>query len=60
MTVPQLTGDTKAIQKLKSSKTVENLGLFSRPDGCSNTHMLQMREKTEDWTERVKNGALPM
>ena len=36
MTAPQLTGDTKAIQLIKSSKAVKNLGLFSRPDGCSN------------------------
>ena len=42
MTVPQLTRKAKTIQLLKSSKAVKNLGLFSRPDGCSNRHMLQM------------------
>ena len=59
MTVPQLTGDAKAIKLLKSSKAMENLGLFARPDGCSDKHMTQMKERMEDWTVRVKNGALP-
>ena len=40
MTVPQLLGDTKTIKLLKSSEAVKNLGLFSRPDGCSERHML--------------------
>ena len=59
MTVPQLTGDAKAIQLLKLSNAVENLGLFVRPDGCSDRHMSQMKDGMEDWTVRVKNGALP-
>ena len=59
MTVPQLTGDAKAIKLLKSSKAVENLGLFSSPDGCRDKHMTQMKERMEDWTVRVKNVALP-
>jgi len=59
ITVPQLTGDAMAIQRLKSSKAVKNLGLFARPDGCSDKHMDQMKERMEDWTVRVKNGALP-
>ena len=49
MTVPQLTGDSKAVQLLKSSKAVENLGLFARPDGCSDKHMSQIKERIEDW-----------
>ena len=59
MTVPKSTGDAKAIQLLRSSKGVKNLGLFSHPDRCSNRHILQMRDRMEDWTKRVKNGALP-
>ena len=59
MTVPQLTGDAMTIKRLKSSKAVKNLGLFARPDGCSDKHMDQMKERLEDWTVRVKNGALP-
>ena len=34
MTVPHLTGNAKAIQLLKSSKALKNLGPFARPDGC--------------------------
>ena len=51
MTVPQLLGDAKTIELLKSSKAVKNLGLFSRPDGCSDRHMLQMQDMMEDWTK---------
>ena len=58
MTVPQLTGNTKAIKLLKSSEAVKNLGLFVMPDGCIDRHMLQMEDRMEDWTVRVKNGAL--
>jgi hypothetical protein len=54
MTVPQLTGDAKAIKRLKSSEAVKNLGLFARPDGRSDKHMSQMKERMEDWTVRVK------
>ena len=60
MTVPQLTGDAQAIQLLKSSEAVKNLGLFSCLNGYNDVHMLQMRERMEDWTKRVKNGALPI
>ena len=59
MTVPQLTGDAKAIKLLKYSEAVKNLGLFARPDGCSDKHITQMKERIEDWTVRIKNGALP-
>ena len=38
--VPQLIGDTNTIKFLKSSEAVRNLGLFVRPDGCSDKHML--------------------
>ena len=51
MTVPQLTGVTKAIKLLKSSKAVKNLGLFVRPDGMSDMHMLQMKDRMKDWTK---------
>ena len=47
MTVPQLTGDTKAIKLLKSSEAVGKLGLFARPDGCSDKHMTQMKERID-------------
>ena len=60
MTVPQLTGDAKAIQLLKLSEAVKNLGLFARPDECSDNHTSQMKDRMEDWTVQVKNGALPM
>ena len=60
MTVPQLTGDAKAIKRLKSSEAVKNLGLFARPDGQSDKHMNQMKERMEDWTVRIKNGVLPI
>jgi hypothetical protein len=60
MTVPQLTGGAKAIKLLRSSEVVKNLGLFARPDGCSDKHMTQMKERMEDWTVRVKNGVLPI
>ena len=60
MIAPQLSGNTKSIQLLKSSEAVKKLGLFSRPDRCSDRHMLQMRDRMEDWTKRVKNGALPI
>ena len=59
MTVPQLSGDAKAIKRLKSSEAVKNLGLFARPDGRSDKYMSQMKERMGDWTVRVKNGALP-
>ena len=59
MTVLQLMGDAKAIKLLKSSKAVKNLGLFTRPDGCSNRHMRQMKDRMEDWNIQVKNDALP-
>ena len=35
MTVPQLTGDTKAIQLLKLSEAVENLGLLPGQMGAA-------------------------
>ena len=54
MTVPQLTGNTKAIKLLTSSEAVKNLGLFVMPDGCIDRHMLQMEDRMEDWTVRVK------
>ena len=44
MMVPQLTGNAKVIQLLKLRKAVENLGLFARPDGCSDKHMSQMKD----------------
>ena len=50
MTVSQQTGKAKAIQLLKSSEAVENLGLFARPDGYSDKHMSQMKDSVEDWT----------
>ena len=59
MMVPQLTGNAKVIKLLKSSEAVKNLGLFARPDGCSDKHMTQMKERMEDWTVRIENGALP-
>ena len=58
MTVPQLTRGAKAIQLLKANKAVKNLELFSCLDRYSDMQMLQMRERMEDWTKRVKNGAL--
>ena len=58
MTVPQLSGDAKTIQLLKFSEAVKNLGLFARQDGCSDIHMLQMRNRMEDWTKQIKNGVL--
>ena len=53
ITIPQLTGDAKVIRLLKSSETVKNLGLFAMPNGCSNEHISQMKDKMEDWTVRV-------
>ena len=58
MTVPQLTGDAKAIKLLKSSEDLKNLGLFVSPDGCSNRYMRQMKDRMEDWMVQVRNGAL--
>ena len=59
MTVPQPTGNAKAIKIPKSSEAVENLGLFATPDRCSDKHMTQMKGRMKDWTVHVKNGALP-
>ena len=59
MTVPQADGRAVNIQHLKSSEAVENLGLFARPDGDCSNHLRQLAERIEDWTTRVKNGALP-
>ena len=59
MTVPQITGDAEAIKLLKSSKAVKNPGLFAMSDRCSDRHMYQMKDRMEDWTIQVKNGALP-
>ena len=60
MMVPQLSANTKAIQLLKYSKAVKNLGLYTQPDGCGDRHMLQIRDRMEDWTKRVKTRALLM
>ena len=59
MTVPQADGQTVDIKHLKSSEAVENLGLFARPDGDCSNHLRQLAGRIEDWTTRVKNGALP-
>ena len=48
ITVPQLSGDAKAIQLLRSSEAVKHLRLFSQLDGCSDMHMLQMRDRMKD------------
>ena len=58
-TVPQARAEAAAIAKLKSSEAVKVLGLYARPDGKCDRHMQQMRERIEDWTKKVKNGALP-
>jgi len=58
-TVPQARADAAAIERLKSSEAVEMLGLYARPDGKCDCHMLQMKERIEDWTKKIKNGALP-
>ena len=50
MTMPQLTGDTEAIKLLKSSESVKNLGIFDKLDGYSDRHMIQMKDRMEDWT----------
>ena len=54
----QLSGDAKAIQLLKPSQVSKNLGLFVGLDSYSDMNMLQLRDRMEDWTKRVKNGAL--
>ena len=59
MMVPQLSGDAETVQRLKSKEVVENMGLFGRPCGCSNRHILQMRDMMEDCTKQVNNGMLP-
>ena len=48
-----------AIEQLMHSEAVENLGLFTRPDGVNEPHLNQVREKIEKWTEQIKNGDLP-
>ena len=58
MMVLQLSGDTKAIHLLRSRKVFKNLRLCTRPDRCSDRHMLQMRDRMEDWIKQVKNRAL--
>ena len=50
ITVPQLTGNAKAIWLVKLSEAVKNLGLFARPERCSNKHISQMKDRMEDWT----------
>ena len=59
MAVPQADGRAVDIKHLKWSEAVENLGLFGRPDGDCSNHLGQMAGRIEDWTTRVKNGALP-
>ena len=57
--VPQASGDAVAIEQLMHSEAVENLGLFTRPDGVNEPHLNQVREKIEKWTEQIKSGDLP-
>ena len=59
MGVPIVNGDITAINRLKSSEAVKNLGLFARPDGNNSPHMEQMRTRMETWTTKVKNDTLP-
>ena len=51
--------DIKTIILLKSSKAVNKLGLFARPDGVNSPHMDQMKARLQTWTVKVKNGILP-
>ena len=55
--VPQSSGTPAKIRHLRSDEAIENLGLFARPDGCNDAHLDQMKERVEDWTKLVKNGA---
>ena len=59
LTVPQAGADAVAIKRLSSAEAVENLGLYTRPDGKCDVHMGQMRGRIEQWTKLVKNGNLP-
>ena len=59
LTVPQASGDAVAIEQLMHSEAVENLGLFTRPDGVNEPHLNQVREKIEKWTEQIRSGDLP-
>ena len=58
MGVPRVNGNITAINQLKSSEAVKNLGLFARLDGDNSPYMQQMRGRMETWTTKVKNGAL--
>ena len=59
ITVPTNSSDAEAIKRLKSSEAVENLGLFSRPDGNNLPHIQQLQGRVSEWTTLVKQGHLP-
>jgi hypothetical protein len=52
-------GDAAQIQRLSTDQAVEKLGLFARPDGKSDKHFEQMRERIEMWTAQIKSGTIP-
>ena len=56
--VSQSSGDTAVINKLKSGKSGNNLGLITRLDGYCSNIMEVLTERLKDWTFRVKTKGL--
>lgn len=59
ITVPTNSSDAQAIDRLRSSEAVENLGLFTTPDGNNLPHLEQIQGRTSDWSLLIKQGHLP-
>lgn len=57
--VPQGDNDAAQIKRLSTDHAVENLGLYTRPDGKSDNHFEQMRERVTTWTAQIKSGTIP-
>eukprot|EP00985_Skeletonema_marinoi_P014118 scaffold7094_cov88-Skeletonema_marinoi.AAC.1 len=57
--VPQGDNDAAQITRLSTDHAVENLGLYTRPDGKSDNHFEQMRERVTTWTAQIKSGTIP-
>ena len=59
VTVPQLTGDAKAIDQLQSCQAVKNLGLYAPPEGGAEPQLQALRDRVDEWTVNMRNGHLP-
>ena len=57
--VPTYAGGMERINRLPTNKADNNLGLFARPDGKSEQHFEQMKDRMTTWTAQIKSGHIP-